>query len=39
MPNVTLDLAGTTRDNGCLRVVPGSHLRYNPLPDRHRAPV
>ena len=27
-------LTETTRYNGCLRVVPGSHLRYNPLHDQ-----
>ena len=27
-------LSETTRANGCLRVVPGSHRRYNPLHDQ-----
>ena len=26
-------LSDTTRENGCLRVVPGSHVRHNPLHD------
>lgn len=26
-------LSDTTRENGCLRVIPGSHRKYNPLLD------
>jgi hypothetical protein len=26
-------LSDTTRENGCLRVIPGSHLQHNPLHD------
>jgi len=31
-------LSDTTPDNGCLRVVPGSHVRHNPLHDLLREP-
>ena len=31
-------LTDTSRENGCLRVVPGSHVRHNPLHDQLREP-
>lgn len=31
-------LSDTTSENGCLRVIPGSHVRHNPLHDALRAP-
>lgn len=31
-------LSDTTPENGCLRVVPGSHVRHNALHDRLREP-
>lgn len=31
-------LSGTTRENGCLRVLPGSHVRHTSLHDRLDAP-
>ena len=31
-------LSDTTRRNGCLRVIPGSHLHHNPLHDSLAAP-
>ncbi|MDX1931938.1 MAG: phytanoyl-CoA dioxygenase family protein [Capsulimonadales bacterium] len=31
-------LTETRRENGCLRVIPGSHIRHNPLHDLLREP-
>jgi ectoine hydroxylase-related dioxygenase (phytanoyl-CoA dioxygenase family) len=31
-------LVDTTRENGCLRVIPGSHIHHNPLHDLLAAP-
>lgn len=31
-------LSDTSRENGCLRVVPGSHVHHNPLHDKLREP-
>ena len=31
-------LSDTTPENGCLRVIPGSHVRHNPLHDLLREP-
>ncbi len=31
-------LTDTSRENGCLRVIPGSHVRHNPLHDDLREP-
>ena len=31
-------LSDTTRANGCLRVIPGSHVKHNPLHDDLREP-